>query len=217
MSRYGRFNPANLNINPDEFGTRSAPPPTIGANPVSGNIALEQQGRRGVSRSATNPSTQGDGNQVRPANFGTSSTTAIAPQQLAPTSAGAKKRGKRVAHSFINSSGAKPKKQMPKKETPQVLRKEKVVKSAKPKAVKEVKAVKAVKAEKEQTVPKAKKVVQKESTKPVSKKIAAVKTAPSSKPTKMSGEQTAPKSRGQGAGEITSKDLVSKRAKKKVY
>ena len=43
MSRYGRFNPANLNINPDEFGTRSAPPPTIGANPVSGNIALEQE------------------------------------------------------------------------------------------------------------------------------------------------------------------------------
>ena len=216
MSRYGRFNPANLNINPDEFGTRSAPPPTIGANPVSGNIALEQQGRRGGNA----PSTQGDGNQVRPANFGTSSTTAIAPQQLAPNSTGAKKRGKRVAHSFIkNSTSAKPTK--PKKE--------KVVKEnsagAKPKAVKPKaeKAVKAVsagakpKAEKEQTVPKAKKVVQKESTKPVSKKIAPVKTAPSSKPTKMSGEQTAPKSRGQGASEITSKDLVSKRAKKKVY
>ncbi len=214
MSRYGRFNPANLNINPDDFGTRSAPPPTIGANPVSGNIALEQQGRR-PSRSATNPSTQGDGNQVRPANFGTASTTAIAPQQLAPTSAGAKKRGKRVAHSFIkNTTSAKPTK--PKKEKVENSTGAKSA-SAKPKAVKAVKVVKAPKAEKEQTVPKAKKVVQKESTKPVSKKIAAVKTAPSSKPTKMSGEQTAPKSRGQGAGEITSKDLVSKRAKKKVY
>ena len=216
MSRYGRFNPANLNINPDEFGTRSAPPPTISANPVSGNIALEQQGRRGgVSRSATNPSTQGDGNQVRPANFGTSSTTAIAPQQLAPT----RQRGKRVAHSFINSAGAKPTKPKKEKAVKEKVVKEKVVKekTVKPKAVKAPKEVKAPKAEKEQTVPKAKKVVQKESTKPVSKRIAPVKTAPSSKPTKMSGEQTAPKSRGQGASEITSKDLVSKRAKKKVY